>query len=217
MNIKDKIKKLLALGQSTNENEARDALLKAKELMAKNKLSEADFETKESKMASVECNDIVWTTDSGDVWMTKLCQLICDNYLCAASWRTPRGSRTHILHIDGLDDDVELCKSVVEYAVGFVKGRIKILQRKNPDRDGKVVAKSYADGFTLGLELAFEEQKEEHQEWGLVLVKPQEVQDFENKLGTRNVRTKKVEFDPLAYMKGQRDGQNFSAKRVLEG
>ena len=217
MNIKDKIKKLLALGQSTNENEARDALLKAKELMVKNKLSEADFEIKESKMTSVECGDIVWTTDSGNTWMLKLCQLICDNYLCVASWRTPRGSRTHILHIDGLGDDVELCKSVVEYAVGFVKGRIKILQRKNPERDGKVTAKSYADGFTLGLELAFEEQKEEHQEWGLVLVKPQEVQDFENKLGTKNVRTKKVEFDPLAYMKGQKDGQNFSAKRVLEG
>lgn len=37
-NIKDKIAKLLALAESPNENEARAALLKARELMAEHKL-----------------------------------------------------------------------------------------------------------------------------------------------------------------------------------
>ena len=42
--IKDKIAKLLALAESPNENEAKLALLKARKLMAKHKLSEKDIE-----------------------------------------------------------------------------------------------------------------------------------------------------------------------------
>ena len=40
---KDKIRKLLALAQSPNEHEARAALLKARQLMAEHKLSEAEL------------------------------------------------------------------------------------------------------------------------------------------------------------------------------
>ena len=42
-NIQDKIAKLLALAESPNENEAKLALLKARKLMAKHKLSEKDI------------------------------------------------------------------------------------------------------------------------------------------------------------------------------
>ena len=38
--IREKIQKLLSLAGSSNENEARAAMLKAKELMAKHKMSE---------------------------------------------------------------------------------------------------------------------------------------------------------------------------------
>ena len=41
-NIKDKIAKLLALAESPNENEAKAALLKARELMAEHKLRPED-------------------------------------------------------------------------------------------------------------------------------------------------------------------------------
>ena len=40
--IKGKIRHLLALAESPNENEARAALLKARELMARHKLTEAE-------------------------------------------------------------------------------------------------------------------------------------------------------------------------------
>lgn len=214
--IKDKIKKLLALAESPNENEARAALLKARELMAKNKLSEADFENKEVKLERIVTN-IKWTTDSGNIWMAKLCTVIADNYLCSAAWQTPRGGRTHTLIITGMGDDAELCKTVIEYAVGFVNGAIKKAQRRSAGKDARTVAKSYAEGFILGLEIAFDEQKEEHPEWGLVVVKPKEVQDFEDGLGQKNIKTQRTGFDPLAYMKGQNDGMAFNAQRVLAG
>lgn len=212
--IREKIQKLLSLATSPNENEARAALLKARELMAKNKLDEADFVDKTLEMKTIELEDIKFTTDSGQVWLADLCKLICDNYLCVAAWTHTKGHRTYILRITGMEDDLEICKEVVTYAVGFVRGQIKILSRKSR-KDEKTVGNSYARGFLLGLELAFDAQKEEHPEWGLVVVKPKEVEDYADSLGERQVKTKKTAFDPLAYLKGQNDGQNFNAQRVL--
>lgn len=215
-NVKDKIAKLLSLATSQNENEAKAALLKAKELMAKNKLTEADFEeAKKQELKRFVCEDIVWTTDSGKIWMTDLCKILCDNYCCSASWLTTKGSRTHKLVIVGIGDDAEICREVVTYAVGFVESTIKYLCRKYRKEDPKAMANSYAKGFILGLELAFEDQKEEHPEWGLVVVKPKEVNEYENSLGSKSVKTKKADFSPLAYLKGQTDGRSFNAQKVL--
>lgn len=212
-NIKEKIQKLLALATSPNENEARAALLKAKELMATNKLSEADFEEiNNQELTHVICPEVKWTTDSGDVWMTDLCKILCENYCCTAAWDHEKGKRTYVLVITGIGDDTQICKTAVEYAVGFVMSRLKVWGRKN-----RSASKSYAYGFIAGLQAAFEKQKEEHQEWGLVVQKSQEVVDFENNLGTRSVKTKKEAFDPLAYLRGQKDGEEFNARKVLEG
>jgi hypothetical protein len=215
-NIKEKIQKLLALATSPNENEAKAALLKAKEMMAKHKMTEADFEQQKSQdLVHLVSEKVVWTTDSGNVWMTEIANVLCANYMCAAAWQTPRGTRTHKLVITGIGEDAELCRTVVEYAVGFMLNAIKVLQRKNYHIDPKSVAKSYAEGFVVGLQIAFEEQQDQHPEWGLVVVKPEKVKKYEEGLGSKNVRTKKTDFDPLAYMKGQLDGSKFDSKRVL--
>ena len=217
MDIRDKIKKLLALATSPNENEAKLALLKAKKLMMDHKVSEAEVQgLDEQELVHLQCDDIRWTTDSGEIWITNLTDLIADNHLCSCSWLTRKGTRTHILHIHGLGTDVELCKSVIEYAVGFVRNRIKIEQRRRVTSDPKAVAASYARGFILGMELMYDEQKDEHPEWGLVVSKPQEVDEYMKSLGKKSVRTKQTEFDPMAYMKGQNDGRQFNAQRVLE-
>lgn len=218
MDIRDKIKKLLALATSPNDNEAKSALLKAKKLMMDHKISEAEVQDlNEQELIHLQCDDIRWTTDSGEIWVANLADLIADNHLCSCSWLTRKGTRTHILHIHGLGTDVELCRSVIEYAVGFVRGRIKIEQRRRITSDPKAVAASYARGFILGMEIMYDEQKDEHPEWGLVVSKPQEVGEYMKSLGRKTVTTKQAEFDPLAYMKGQNDGRQFSTKRVLEG
>lgn len=215
--IKEKIQKLLALGASPNEHEAKAALLKAKELMAKHKMTEADFEeVKEQELVHLVSEKVKWTTDSGNVWMVEVAKLICNEYLCTSAWNVPKGHRTYTLVITGMRDDAELCRTVVEYAVGFVKGQIETLQRRYRRQDPKAIATSYARGFVLGMEIAFESQKEEHPEWALVVVKPDEVKEYENSLGNRQVKSKDPGFDALAYMKGQVDGKNFSSKKVLE-
>lgn len=215
--VKERIKKLLALGESTNEHEAQSALLKARELMAKHKLSALDFEDpKDAKVSHIEC-DVSWTTDSGNNWMVGLANVICGNYCCASAWRTVRGTRTHQLVITGVGDDVEMCKVVVEYAAGFVLKRIKIQQRKLGKEGSKSIATSYADGFILGLEIAFEDQKESHKEWGLVLVKPKEVKEYEESLGTRTVKSPKTMKNASAFMAGHDDGKNFNMNKHIGG
>ena len=215
--IKERIKKLLALATSTYEAEAMAAMLKAKELMAKHKLTEDDFEeAKDQKLVHLACKDIRWTTDSGEIWIAELCRVIAENYCCATAWSTPYKTRTHILEIIGMGEDAEICKHVITYAVGFVRGSIKVQRRKQRYSDPKSVAASYAKGFIEGLEMAFEDQRDEHPEWGLVIVEPQEVKKYKDGLKSKKVRTRSTEFNPLAHLKGFNDGKEFNAQRVLQ-
>lgn len=213
--IREKIKKLLALAESPNENEARDALLKARELMAKNKLSEQDLGVEEVGLNHIICEDVKWTTDSGNVWVTDLCKVIAENYACTTAWNHYKGKRTYTLKVTGIGEDAEICAEAIKYAYKYTMNAIKVLQRKRRESDPKAVANSYAKGFILGLELMFEEQKDDHPEWALMVVTPQEVQDYTQTLSERNVRSKKTDFDLLAYMRGQNDGSTFSMNSVL--
>lgn len=205
MDMKDRIRKLLALGKSPNEHEAKSAMLKAKELMAKYKLEEADFDEK-AELQQIKTN-ISWTTDSGNIWMASLADLIGENYCCNICWLTKRGTRTHTAQITGMGHDAELCKEVFTFAHGFIMDRAKTMSRDS--------IQSYANGFIAGLKEAYMEQRGEHPEWALVVVKPPEVADFEKTLGNKTVRTTAKPFDPLAYIRGQKDGRDFNPQKIL--
>lgn len=215
--IKEKIRKLLNLASSPYQGEAMAALLKAKELMAKHKLTEADFEeAKKQEMVHLQVDEIKWTTDSGGVWIAELCRIIAENYCCVTCWFIPHKTRTHILQITGMQEDAELCAEVIKYAVGFVRGAVEDLQRRYRREDPKSVMMSYAKGFTQGLELAYEDQKDEHPEWGLVVVKPEEVRQYEERLSSKSVRTRSTAFNPTAHLQGFNDGKEFNSRKALK-
>lgn len=217
MNIKDKIKKLLALSTSSNENEAKAALLKAKKLMMENKLTEDDINKKETELVHIHMPNIKWTTDSGNVWMVDLCDVIAGNYLCTVAWCTPPSSRTHSLYLTGLKDDAEICSKIIEFAVNVVNENIKKQVRRYKYTDSKTVRHSYARGFTCGLKAAFDEQREDHAEWGLVEVKSEKIREYERSLGSKSVRThENSNINNNAYTNGVDDGMKFNARRILE-
>lgn len=207
--IKEKIKKLLSLATSSNEHEAKDALLKARALMAKHKLSETEFAEKPELRQHI-CKNISWTTDSGYVWMVELAKTIADNHCCVASWSTPVRSHTHTLIVSGISDDLEICVTIIEYTFEYVMNKIKKFDKAS----SKI---SYAKGFILGLQFAYEDQNEDNPEWALVVSKPKEVSDYENNLKHRTVKTKKPDEDTLAFVKGQNDGLRFNQKKTLAG
>lgn len=79
--IIEKIKKLLSLSESSNENEAKIAMLKAQELLMKHKLSMR--EVKEFKVYNSaikeKASSITFTKAK---WKSKLAKLIADNFGC---------------------------------------------------------------------------------------------------------------------------------------
>lgn len=87
-NIKDKIAKLLALAESPNENEARAALLKARELMAEHKLRPEEIEKAEKAKVIRDVLDVTCTSMTNP-WA---CSLRSSRRTTAAAPTGPRSS-----------------------------------------------------------------------------------------------------------------------------
>lgn len=82
-NIKDKIAKLLALAESPNENEAKAALLKARELMAEHKLRPEEVVKADKVKVIREVLDVTCTAMTNP-WAVSLSAIIAEHYCCRA-------------------------------------------------------------------------------------------------------------------------------------
>lgn len=173
IDYRDKIRKLLALAESPVEAEAQAALLKARALMAKHKLSEADLEDTGKKEAKRILTNITYSKRR-DPWICHLSAVIGENYCCQHFSNMEKGKQTRTIGFIGLEGDVELCIEVFKYAMGCICGNMNHIAECNRD--------SYAMGFITGIKKAFEVQNGENQEWSLVLVKPKEVTEASSDL-----------------------------------
>lgn len=214
-NIILRIKKLLALSESSNENEAKLALLKAQELLIKHKLSLKEIE--EHKNIDVIEGKTNITFRQGK-WKGRLADIIAENFGCYHFYRT---NRTHLIIFMGKDEDVTVCKIVLEYAIDSINSVVKKLryQYRKEGYSTKGLESDYALGFIKGLEVAFEKQKQENQEWGLVLIKDKEVVEAYNNMeftGSVNTNTKFQGFNEV-YFQGVEDGENFSISDKIAG
>lgn len=177
-NIKDKIAKLLALAESPNENEARLALLKARELMAEHKLSPDEISREKSEKVKREVLDIKCTKMTND-WIPSLASVIATHYCCKAYLYREQYSKTSQIGLIGLEDDFDICKKIVLYAVDCVMSETKRIKKDPyaPAGRHRKNCNAYGWGFAAGLRKAYEEQEKQHQEWGLVMIVPKAVDD----------------------------------------
>ena len=183
--IKDKIAKLLALAESPNENEAKAALLRARELMAKYKLRPDEIQKADDVKVIRELLDVTCTAMTNP-WAIALSAVIAENYCCRSYRNHNYGGKTNRIGLVGLEEDFAICKRVFLYAYECVLSACKYQIKRNPDdRPGTYREKcnAYGWGFVRGLDTAFKEQKKEHQEWGLVMVVPQAVEDNMKDMG----------------------------------
>ena len=87
--IIDKIEKLIALSSSDNENEAKAAMLKAQELMAKYEIEMSQINPDKAKERPI----VSYTSPSfRDDWVVDLGSLIAGNFRCRAVISSRRGS-----------------------------------------------------------------------------------------------------------------------------
>lgn len=216
---KDKIRKLLALAESPVEAEAKIALLKARELMAKHKLTEAELGEAENQAVRNVLTDVT-CSKRRDPRIIHLGAVIGENYCCTSYRSHNPGQQTQMVGFIGLEEDVEICTAIFKYAVDCVRSEIKRIKkecRDYPTNYVRSLCASYGYGFAAGVLEAFRKQQEENkEEWGLVLVMPQEVIEASRQLKRKEFKANaQDEIDPFAYKAGHTKGSDFDPKRRL--
>lgn len=211
-----KIQKLLALSESSNENEAKNAMLKAQQLLVKNKLTMQEVKsTKATKIEiSTEKTDVTFTKAK---WKPLLANIIAENFCC---YNYITCSRTNRIVFMGKKEDVYICNLVFKYALDTIDTNVKALQYAyyKKKKSAKGLQSDYAIGFTLGLKKSFDAQKKQNSEWGLVLTKDKAVEEaFETLNFTETISfSNKYNGHSKAYNAGKKDGERFSISDKIE-
>lgn len=219
---KEKIRKLLALAESPNEHEAKAALLKARQLMAEHKLTEAELKDVE-KQAVKDIRTDITCSKRRNPWVIPLSAVIGENYCCKGYRNRRYGEQTNHVGFIGLEDDAEICTEIFKYAVDCVLAEIKRIKKDNKCYYSSCVKRlcdSYGYGFTNGVAEAFKKQQEENEEqgWGLVLVMPKEVEEAAQNWGHEEFHSRSQEdISGEMFARGYYTGREFDpTKRLAE-
>jgi hypothetical protein len=218
---REKIRKLLALAESPNEHEAKAALLKARQLMAEHKLTEAELKDAEKQLVK-DVKTSVTCSKRRNPWVVNLSAVIGENYCCKGYRKHGHGEQTQNIGFIGLEDDVWICAKIFEYAVDCALSEIKRIKKENSCYYGSYVKKlcdSYGYGFVIGVSEAFKKQAEENEQgWGLVLVMPKEVEEASQHLGHEEFKSRSQEdISGGAFTRGYFNGKEFDpTKRIAE-
>lgn len=208
--ILDKIKGLLALGDSSRNNseeEAKAAMLKAQQLMAKYDISAEEVEEPEEEQYSHEACEHKWDY----AYRIPLAGVLADNFRCMVYIR----DKTVVFM--GHPSDAKICKATFEFAYRFIQKKGTSIYNKKyaMGYPTKGVFNSYAHGFIVGLKEAFDIQCQ-----ALAIVTPQDVIDeFQNL--TKDWKSKKAKnigqnaTDSQVWSEGRRDGKKFMDKDKL--
>lgn len=215
--IVEKIQKLLSLGSSPNENEAKTAMLKAQELLLKHKLSMQEIQGYQPKgKVKIFTSDFRFRSSE---WKPALMVVICENFGCIGL--TIRELNTYRLAIVGKDENLEICFVILKYAISYVESRIrelKIEYYKN-NRSANGLANNYGAGFAVGLAMQYKEQVRSDTSYALVVQKDPEVEEFLDDLNIKQTRESTLEPDRNhrdAIIQGIKDGRNFKMSDKVE-
>lgn len=209
-NIVDKIKALLALGDSNRNNsdeEAQAAMLKAQELMAKYDISAEEVDTEDEEQYSHEMCEHKWDY----AYRVPLAQVLGKNFRCMVYMN---GKRIVFM---GHPSDAKICKSTFEFAYRYImrQGNSIYNKRYAMGRPTKGVFNSYAHGFIRGLQEAFDIQCT-----ALAIVTPQDVIDEFSEMSKdwSKKKSKNIANDITSsevWNEGRRDGKAFMDRDKL--
>ena len=118
-----------------------------------------------------------------------------------------------------MEGDFKLCKLAFLYAYDCIASRCRQIrtQKEYPAKTLREMCNSYGWGFCRGLSTAFQKQEAEHQEWGLVMVVPQAVEDAVSKMKRSSYKISSTSSMNRQYAAmGYADGQEFDMRRRLE-
>lgn len=208
--ILEKVKSLLALGTSSRNNseeEAKAAMLKAQQLMAKYDISAEEVDEPEQEQYSHEMCEHKWDY----AYRIPLAQVLAKNFRCMVY---VRGKQVVFM---GHTCDAKICKATFEFAYQFIQktGTTIYNKRYAMGYPTKGVFNSYAHGFIVGLQESFDVQCQ-----ALAITTPKDVvdefstltKDWSNKK-TKNIANDAT--DALVWREGHKDGKAFGTRDKL--
>lgn len=205
-----KIKDLLELGDKTRNNseeEAKAAMIMTQKLMAKYDISAEEVAGEDREQYSHEVCEHKWDY----AYRVPLANVLAKNFRCMVYCH---GKRIVFM---GHPSDAKICKATFEFAYQFImkKGNAVYNKRYTMGYSTKGVFNSYAHGFIVGLQDAFDVQCK-----ALAIVTPPDViEEFKNQ--SKDWGTKKAKdigqdvSSTQIWLEGRRDGKKFMDKDKL--
>ena len=212
--IIEKIQKLLALANSSNEHEAALAAAHAQRLLSEHNLAMADVEAKQQRPQSA---DKVETTVAKTLpkWVRNLSAGVCTAFDCQAIHHPAQGKMTFI----GVGADVQVASYTFSYldrtvrklCSSYMKYRVNDSNLSNRNRE--LMRQSYYLGAvsTINLQLVQQKVQTPITPGALVPIKAGLIKKAVSELGAiRTVRGRRSYINSHAYSQGQSDGKNVS-------
>lgn len=206
-NIILKIQKLLKLAESNNEHEAQSAVVMARKLMAKHKLTMEDIDVESEEVTE---DSTEWMRSP---WKRTLATVLADHFRCKTYINHKRSS--YRVKFIGLEEDVKIICLIYRQVINMIE---KTSRQKGLDK------KSYAIGFISGLDEKLTQQtiELEESEYALVVVTPAKVKDkyeeikkgFSGCFKGKSMYDIKINHDH--YFKGEIDGSNYCKDEQIE-
>jgi hypothetical protein len=236
--IAEKVKKLLALAASSNENEASNAKTMAEKLIQKFDLKEEDYVIVEAAPIYTD-DDLLFETKDFQEWKANLALVIGNKYDCLVIQEINEtgNDRRFKYFVYGDDPDVIHTKALFDFVI---KSAQKLIDDQTDGR-GELYVSSFAEGLAQGVRLNIETQ--DFQMEGIVLEK-KPIQSSNSKEGLMKVESDALikkeppikertllnnnqdkQLDIMAYARGQKAGgsicigkvnKDFYLKRVWE-
>ena len=213
--IIDKIKKLMALGQSPSEAEASSAITKAHNLLKEYNLQMADLKEKE------EVDEFTYLEGSAlRSWkILLLAQIAKVNFCFAYRSKTYPGWGGHSvskLQLIGKNHNIEVCKMMIEYLFDAIERLSKLQNGK-----GKSFVASYKIGISDNLirrlqEMEQNDKIETSNCYSLVVQENSAIQVYiKNKLNLKKGNINQSRTNGAGYAQGVHDGNNINLHRQV--
>ena len=153
--------KLRELTERPNEQEAKAALLKDRELMETHKLRPEDvLDAKEQKVIRKTIR--ASCTKMTNKWAVELSAVIAPHYCCKAYYSRIKHTKTATIGFIGLEDDYEVCSRIFLYAYDYILAHCQELRQKYKKvysgAQLREICNAYGAGFASGLYEAFQKQ-----------------------------------------------------------
>ena len=207
-----KIQKLLELGNSTSENEAKQATSKAYKLLAKHNLSLQELKdvTKEYVEQDLDCKHFRTPTEYAYVL-----GILRTNFFVVPIFTTEwfssklkcKGLKSYKLF--GTPSNIKIAIYVFEYLTRTYKNLYSNLKKEN-----SIDKRSYYMGLTDSINANLKESKKDvENEEGLIIVEDKEITDFKDSC-TKGKKIKRSIY-ANSYNQGLIDGANVQIKKAV--